>query len=149
MKQKTPIVALILLGAACDMSPKSGFGFSLPEGDPDAGETVFVAQGCLSCHSVAGLEAEREAIEPELNISIGGETTRIATYGELVTSVINPSHRLAKGYDTELIAVDGVSKMKNYNDVLTVAELTDLVSFLQSKYKLKDYPETRYPPYVH
>lgn len=142
MKQKTPIVALILLGAACDMSPKSGFGFSLPEGDPNAGEKVFVAQGCLSCHSIAGLEAEREAIEPELNISIGGETTRI-------TSVINPSHRLAKGYDTELIAADGVSKMKNYNDVLTVAELTDLVSFLQSKYKLKDYPETRYPPYVH
>ena len=66
-----------------------------------------------------------------MSIALGGEVTRIQTYGELVTSIINPSHRLAEGYPVDTVSVDGKSRMRNYNDVMTVTELTDLVMFLQ------------------
>ena len=35
----------------------------------------------------------------------------------------------------------------NFNDVMTVTELTDLVAFLQSNYKLLEYEPTDYPMY--
>ena len=60
----------------------------------------------------------------EQSIKLGGEVARIKTYGELVTSIINPSHKLAKGYPPEAVASEeGQSKMKNYNDVMTVSQL--------------------------
>ncbi|MEL6361794.1 MAG: c-type cytochrome [Pseudomonadota bacterium] len=145
-----PFVGIAALIASCDMSPKSGYGFSLPDGNGEDGKTAFIAHGCLSCHSVEGLEDERkEQLASELNIRLGGKTTRIATYGELVTSIINPSHRLARGYEKDDVSIDGVSKMLVYNDVLTVTELSDLVAFLQAQYELTDYPETTYPPYSY
>ena len=82
-----------------------------------------------------------------MSIALGGEVERIDTYGELVTSIINPSHRLAKGYPIDAVSVDGKSKMRNYNDVMTVTQLNDLVMFLQSKYKLHEYELTDYPMY--
>ena len=71
-----------------------------------------------------------------MTIAIGGMRTRIATYGELVTSVINPSHRVARRYRDET----GDSPMRNYNEAMTVAELIDLVAFLQTQY-------TEFPDY--
>ncbi len=82
-----------------------------------------------------------------MNIALGGEVRRISTYGELVTSVINPSHKLARGYGDENQEDDGESKMTNYNDVLTVSELIDLVAFLQSKYSIRPPEVTDYPMY--
>jgi hypothetical protein len=55
-----------------------------------------------------------------------------------VTAVINPSHRLAPGYPLEKVAIDAESLMANahLNEVMTVRQLTDLVTFLQSAYKM-------------
>ena len=39
--------------------------------------------------------------------------------------------------------------MTNYNDVMTVTQLADLVAFLQSHYELKDYEPTPYGPYYY
>ncbi len=141
------LVALALTTTGC-IGEKSGWGFSLPDGDVAAGERAFVSLGCPSCHLVDGVDGLRpEGVDPELSIILGGETVRIATYGELVTSVINPSHRLSKTYREDVVAVDGVSKMRNYNSVMTVEELIDIVAFLQSHYTLPEYPETEYYPY--
>ncbi len=82
-----------------------------------------------------------------MNVRLGGEVSRIGTYGELVTSIINPSHRLAKGHATEDISDEGKSLMTNYNDVLTVQQLIDLTAFLQSRYVLRKYEPTDYPLY--
>ena len=60
------------------------------------------------------------------------------TYAQLVTSVINPSHKLAprsKSIDEKISNDDGSSKMRVFNDVMTVQELIDLVAFLQPKYQ--------------
>ena len=43
--------------------------------------------------------------------------------------------------------VDGKSKMRLYNDEMTVTQLTDLVTFLQSHYDVRAYQPTPYMPY--
>ena len=134
--------------SGCVTPPKSGKGFTLPEGDAQAGKANYMSLQCNACHKINGVDQiAAESEEPELSITLGGEVTRIQTYGELVTSIINPSHRLAKGYPVDAVSVDGKSKMKNYNDAMTVTQLTDLVAFVQSKYKLLDYELTDYPIY--
>ena len=143
----TACVFTCLSAAAC-ADPKSGQGFTLPEGDVDSGKAVFAALDCSSCHSVSGHEDLRpEGTQPEMTVALGGQTPRVATYGELVTSIINPSHRLAQGYSREAVSIDGVSRMRNYNDVMTVDELINLVTFLQAQYELTDYDRTYYYPY--
>jgi hypothetical protein len=142
------IVALSMISGCATTPPKSGKGFTLPEGDPQAGKEYFISFQCNACHKIDDIDQLSVAGEaPELSITIGGEVTRIATYGDLVTSIINPSHRLAKGYQVDEVSVDGKSMMKNYNDAMTVTELTDLVAFLQSKYELLEYELTDYPLY--
>ncbi len=149
MRNSIAIIAVLgLFGASACTDPKSGWGFTLPEGDVVAGEAAFRSLGCASCHVVDGVDDLRAPdFEAERTIVLGGETARIATYGELVSSIINPSHKLVRGYQKEDVAVDGVSKMTVYNDVMTVSELIDLVAFLQSHYRFPDYPETNYYPY--
>jgi hypothetical protein len=72
-------------------------------------------------------------------VTLGGEVTRVKTYGELVTSIINPSHRLAQGYPTEEVSAAGESLMAlaYLNDVMTVQQLIDLVAFLQARYEVR------------
>ena len=143
----TVCVLICLAGSAC-ADPTSGRGFTLPEGEVDRGKAVFAALDCSSCHSVSGHEDLRpDGFEAEMTVALGGETARIATYGELVTAIINPSHRLARGYSTEAVATDGASRMRNYNDVMTVDELINLVAFLQAQYELTPPERTYYYPY--
>jgi len=71
------------------------------------------------------------------SVVLGGESRTVKTYGELVTSIVNPSHSLALGYPKELITQGGQSAMTNFNDTLTVRQLSDLVAFLQSRYRLE------------
>jgi mono/diheme cytochrome c family protein len=132
---------------ACGYGPDSPRGFSLPEGDAVKGEQVLLKHQCLACHTIEGVNFE--AIEPELQlrVKLGGEATKVTTYAELVTSIINPSHKIAKGYMLDAITDSGMSKMRNYNDVMTVTELVDLVTYLQAKYKVKRYEYTPYGRY--
>ncbi|MGB7996690.1 MAG: cytochrome C [Photobacterium halotolerans] len=129
--------------SGCDRSSQS---FSLPQGNLELGEQVFVKYQCLRCHTMAGYEAEAETLSGALQtpVQLGGQVSRIRTYPELVTSVINPSHRLAEGYDGADIQVDGQSVMPNFNDVMTVTELVNLVYFLEEHYEIEPYPRTEY-----
>lgn len=162
-----PLFLAAVMG--CGAGPKSGKGFTLPDGDAKRGQEVFVGMQCHACHSVKGLELPvlEEDPEPDIDVRLGGLVPRIQTYGELVTSVINPSHRLAKGYSpaptpaAESGEEEGVteskggnvsaddqekpsSPMTNYNDAMTVTQLIDLVAFLQSRYELIEYEATDY-----
>lgn len=132
--------------AGCAPGPTSGKGFTLPKGNIEPGQAAFISLKCHACHSVAGVQLPEIAAELNPQVQLGGEVPRINTYGELVTSIINPSHKLAQGYSKELVSIEGESRMKIYNDVLTVQQLIDLVAFLQSRYKLEPYVPTEYPP---
>jgi sulfur-oxidizing protein SoxX len=135
--------------AGCNTGLKSGRGFSLPEGDVQRGKVVFVEFQCNACHTAPGIDQLASEDENRISVALGGEVEHLQTYGQLVTSIINPSHRLAKGYPDELIEEHDQSRMKNYNDVMTVSQLIDLVDFLQSEYTLKPYEPTTYEVYPY
>ena len=132
---------------SCDLGPDSPQGFSLPMGDVNKGSVVLMKYQCLACHHINGIEQAAGINNPDLNVRLGGESTQVKTYAELVTSVINPSHKLARGYSLAVISVEGDSKMKNFNDVMTITELVDLVAFLQPHYELVPYRSTNYQFY--
>ena len=140
------VVCLVAVMAACDMGPKSAVGFRLPDGDAARGEQSFLSLGCHSCHSVANFEAPEPLTAGPVNVVLGGQVVRVKTYGELVSSVINPSHRIAVGSGPDAVTESGESVMRVYNDVMTVQQLIDLVAFLQTHYEVVP-PEFHYPRY--
>lgn len=112
-------------------------GFVLPEGDPQLGQQAFVDLKCNSCHEVAGLEDQwpRPIARPLTEVKLGGLAMREPTDGELVTSIINPSHALYPAGEEERITSGGGSRMANYNEVITAQQLIDLVAFLHERYE--------------
>ena len=140
------VVAAVFL-AACDPGPKSSAGFTLPDGDAEQGKTNYIKFRCNLCHDSEAVPQLESEDAPEISVTLGGETTRIRTYGELVTSIINPSHRVARRSSPELADEGGQSRMLNYNDVMTVTEMIDLVAFVQSSYRLSPYKPSAYPVY--
>ena len=138
-----PLIALLLAG--CDLGPDSPRGFSLPEGNADAGKVAFQKYHCTDCHQIEGITMPQDhAYLVPKPIPLGGSSGRITTYGELVTSVINPSHKLTRRQPVSMTSVDGESRMRNMNNVLTVQELIDLVAYLQPKYKVVPYRTSEY-----
>ena len=139
------ILFFLITLSGCDVGPKSGRGFTLPDGDIDRGRAAFVQFECNACHAIENVE-QLTSVQTENNISVklGGKVVSIQTYGQLATSIVNPSHRLKGRYSGNLVSTaDGKSLMRNYNDVMTVTELIDLVAFLQSNYEIKPYERAR------
>jgi len=141
-----PLLLLLNL-QGCNSGPESPRGFSLPKGDAVEGEKVLIKYQCLACHNLQGFDYDGFNKEFEPPVLLGGTSTRVKTYGDLVTSIINPSHKLARNYQLSVTQQDGVSKMPVFNDVMTVTELIDLVAFLQPKYTVPPYEYTHYGHY--
>ena len=143
---RTGTLALLLLAtlsalAACG-GRHSPAGFRLPEtGDIARGERAFEQLRCWTCHTVDGMELP--AATASNPVPLGGAVRELRTDGYLVTSIIHPSHKLAK-QPVEQIAVEGESKMPDYTQGMTVRQLVDLTAFLQSKYRYEP-PPMMYP----
>ena len=123
------LVTLFATQLALIVGCGEGRGFALPSGALEAGKTAFTKFGCNNCHSAGDIEFK--GLDQNLKVPLGGSTSLVKTYGELVTSIINPAHKIDKNNQL----VDGF-KMKTYNEVMTVQELVDLVTFLQSEYEI-------------
>lgn len=144
------LLSLLLVSAGCSPKATSSRGFRLPDGNAARGQATFVELACHQCHVIpsAGIRAS-EVIGEQLEIALGGTRTNVVTYGELVTSIINPSHRIARGHVRDSVTnSDGSSKMRSYNDVMTVTELVDLVAFLQPLYEVVP-PEYQYRHFAY
>ena len=139
------LIAMAVL-AGCDRDPMSEKGFRLPDGNAEAGRAAFLDMECQQCHSIEGMDLPAIPGQEPPYVVLGGEVTKVKTYGELVTAIINPSHRLARGYARAVVAKDGESKMAVYNEYMTVQQLIDLVTFLQPMYEVVP-PEYRYRSY--
>jgi hypothetical protein len=107
--------------------------FALPSGAASAGEQVFVRMECYSCHAVAG----KRFGDPRQNPGgIGPDLT--AAHARLpreylAESVVNFERFVAHGqYQKGYVAADGTSRMGDYNELLTIRDLFDLVEFLKS-----------------
>ena len=145
---KVAILGISVAGlTACGPDPRGGAGFTLPEGNAEQGKANYVAFGCNACHEHAEVPKLDAADTQGISVTIGGESARVRTYGELVTSIVNPSHRVARRGAQDVAVEAGNSRMVTFNDFMTVTELIDLVAFVQSSYTLSPYKHSVYPVY--
>jgi sulfur-oxidizing protein SoxX len=142
----------VLLGClvtltACDNETRmSEKGFRLPDGDAEAGRGTFLALQCHQCHTVNGEELPEIPGQNPPYFELGGKVAKVKTYGDLVTSIINPSHRISPKMPREMVSQDGESNMYIYNSHMTVQQLIDIVMYLQPKYNVV-VPEYHYRIY--
>lgn len=128
------VLSLIFLGiVGCNQaSPR---GFALPEGDAVRGKKVFADLSCAYCHRVAGHD---DLPHPTVKIPaplIGGKQPNVPTDGELVSSIINPQHQVKRSFVMPTTTDGTQTRMPDYNEVLTVAQLVDLATFLRASYQ--------------
>jgi L-cysteine S-thiosulfotransferase len=120
---------------ACQADPRSSAGFRLPPGDVERGRVAFVELKCHACHEVSGLDdLPAPVVDPKVPVVLGGEIPHVRTDGDLITSIINPSHKIAPGYPLDEVRRGEESRMIDYSDAMTVRQMIDLVAFLQSRY---------------
>jgi hypothetical protein len=143
-----PLFILFFLLASCNFSPNSGRGFALPEGNADKGRTTFVELECNACHSVGDIKHAAAREGPDINIALGGQVTTLKTYGDLVTSVINPAYKTNRRFINRGIDTAGAElEMAVYNDKMTVQQLVDLVTYLETNYEFVPPTRTEYAVY--
>ena len=139
--------ALIIVFSGCPINEKSSIGFRLPEGNIERGKAAFISLGCIQCHLVDGEKAMPEPVESrKVYVTLGGEVKRVKTYGQLVTSIINPSHDIDRQYRDKYVDSSGNSIMPDFSERMTVRQMIDIVEFLQSQYEVV-IPEFAYDGY--
>jgi len=139
------LFVLLITLSSCDRQAK---GFALPAGEASAGRATFLQLECNHCHAVRGDIDKQDNGHPDIFVELGGPTSRIKTYGNLVTSIINPSHRIAPSRaNSTFLDADGNSKMRVYNDAMTVTQLINLTTYLQDSYELVTPPHSPYGAY--
>lgn len=107
-----------------------GWTFLLPPGDPVEGKKVFIALECFTCHEIKGEHFPQEAKAPG---KVGPELTGMGQHHPaeyFAEAIVNPNRVIIEG--PGYTGPDGLSKMPNYNDTLTVKQLIDLVAYLKS-----------------
>lgn len=97
-------------------------------GDPARGRAVFEAEGCASCHRVAGETFESGAGDERRGPDLTGMGAHHPP-AYFVEAILSPSAILVEGdgWTTE----SGRSTMPAYPD-MTIADLTDVVAYLAS-----------------
>jgi len=143
-------LVVLILAACTEQAPVKGF--VLPPGDAAAGQQVFVDFHCYFCHEIPGVDFPEHEFQPPFIVTLGGTIQQVNNYGELLTAVVYPDHRLAREYLDQLKAIEkeaGWSPMPYFGDQMTVTELIDVVEFLNGQYVRLlpgDYQE--YYPFV-
>ena len=125
------------LAAGC--ASTSLFGFPVEEGDIVAGRQAFIDHRCHQCHSVADERLPPLAGADRPVLELGGPTAAVRSYAELTTSIINPNHAISERYREQQLAklqitVDSPMPRPSL-DTMSVRQLIDIVTFLDSKYQ--------------
>jgi mono/diheme cytochrome c family protein len=129
-------LAFALIGVAfatsTDSTPQvpQGWRFAFPEGNAWTGGKVFVKMECFSCHNVAGRSFRRVdtgGVGPELG---PGHARLPREY--LAESILNRHKVIAANEDRYRGEDKRGSKMGDYSEIMTVRELVDVVTYIQS-----------------
>jgi hypothetical protein len=138
---KAALVGMIaLLAGGCDQDGIKVRGFILPEGDAAQGQETFVELGCPACHTVAKTEITQPEGAP-FSVQLGGKFLQVKHYGDLLTSIVNPDHRVLPPYNKESASEGKVtSPMPDFTQKMSVRQMIDVVEFLHGKYeKMPNY----------
>jgi mono/diheme cytochrome c family protein len=90
-----------------------------PAGSPEAGQAVFEAQGCGSCHTFAPAGSSG-TVGPNLDDVLAGQDA-----APIRQSIVEPNAEIAQGFSSNVMP-------QTYGDQLTPKQLDDLVAFLMS-----------------
>jgi len=132
---------LLVFLSGCRTYPDEigSFRFPILDGDIQEGRDAFVRLECNQCHVVDGVQLPAFSGPRPVTVELGGEMYFAKTYGDLVTSIINPDHVLSDEYldqlPSEVRRRTNSSPMYMKEDML-VTELIDIVAFLNSRYRL-------------
>lgn len=131
----------LLVLSACRTYPDNvgEFRFPILQGDIDQGQEAFTRLGCPQCHVVDGVNLPAFAGTRPVTVELGGDLMFAKTYGDLVTSIINPDHVISDRYLEQLPRTErrSVNSSPMYmNPEMKVTELIDIVAFLNSRYRL-------------
>jgi L-cysteine S-thiosulfotransferase len=136
--QITTLLLIVMLTTGCAYN--SSFGFPVERGRINEGRQAFIDHQCHQCHSVAGVRFPELAGASLPILELGGESSVVQSFAGLVTSIINPNHVISDRYREQLglnAAVPLESPMPiPHIDTMTVRQLIDLVTFLDSRYEL-------------
>jgi hypothetical protein len=134
------VLAGAVLQASCAINPT--FAFPVEEGSISAGRQAFIDHQCTRCHTVAGERLPEPPNAASPRFELGGETSQVKAYSDIVTSIINPNHRISDRFVEDVLRQTlppSESPMPLPNlDTMTVKQLIDLVAYLDSRYVLID-----------
>ena len=140
-------VFLMLVGCATHPDYASQFRFPINWGNIDNGRAAFIELQCHQCHTVSGVDLPAYAGESPLKLELGGEIQYAKTYADLVTSIINPNHVVSEKF-LEIFPASERGQVRTimpFRKNMTVEQLIDVVTFLNSRYVLMEgYDEVYY-----
>jgi hypothetical protein len=145
--QLASLILLVLAGCATHPDYATQFWFPIEWGSIAEGQATFVDLECHQCHTVNGVDLAPYEGESPVTLELGGTIVYAKTYADLVTSIINPNHVVSDEHLSTLPrdAREGATTIMSFQDQMTVAQLIDLVMFLNSRYVLMDgYSEIYY-----
>ena len=132
---------LAAAAAGCGPAHKSARGFHLPDGDPARGRQALVELRCTACHTVYGeTDLPAPVADPPVPVQLGGVVTGVRTDGALTASIVQPSHRIRNGDVPGQVRSQGLSRMGDFSEAMTVRQLVDIVAYLQTRYEVLDPP---------
>ena len=141
------LVLLVITSCATHPDYATQFRFPVEWGSNAEGQTTFADLECHQCHTVKGVDLPAYEGESPVMLELGGTVMYSKTYADLVTSIINPKHVVSDEY-LKTLPRDARGKAKTvmpFKDEMTVTQLIDLVTFLNSRYILMEgYDETYY-----
>jgi hypothetical protein len=143
------LLGLTMLVSGCATHPDyaTQFRFPVEWGSIVRGQQAFVDLQCHQCHVVNGVSLAPYPGTMPVTVELGGEMIFAKTYADLVTSIVNPNHELADSYLSTLPRDErkNARSIMPLKEQMTVAQLIDLVTFLNSRYVLMDgYQEIYY-----
>jgi len=144
---RLPLATLFLIGCATHPDYATQFRFPIEWGSIPDGQATFVALECHQCHTVSGVDLATYEGESPVMLELGGTVVHAKTYADLVTSIINPEHVVSDEYLDTLPRDErsSATTIMSFDERMTVAELVDLVTFLNSRYVLMEgYSEIYY-----
>ena len=128
------IIPLAFL-SGCEKAQAPVKGFILPPGDATLGKQAFVEIGCPKCHTVVGANIQQPPSE-QFHIELGEDNRRVRHYGDLLTSVVNPDHKVSAAYRVQDESKDEISSpMPKFASTMTVEQMLNIVEFLHQAYE--------------
>ncbi len=132
-----PAMVVLLALTACSGDDIPVRGFVMPAGDVAQGEQVFVDFNCHACHTISGKEFPETETDMPFTVAIGGEVINVSNHGELLTAVVNPDQSICMSYRAMMEQAGRevyLTPMPYMGEEMTVAELIDLIAFLNAQY---------------